>query len=177
MPLIVRGPGVKPNSWCHVRVVGFDFLPTFCEWAGVPTKSLPASVEGGSIAGLLVNDGRGDVRRLREELVFHFPHYQSDDGPQSAIFVGDLKLMHFYEDDRDALFDLSNDLGEHRDLSKERPADTARLRKQLAAYLHAVDAQLATPNPNYDSSRSPPPSRPQPGGRKSGGKQNKKDAP
>lgn len=168
VPMIVRGPGVKPNSWSHVRVVGYDFLPTFCEWAGLPTKALPVSIEGGSIADLLAHDGRGEVRRPREELVFHFPHYQSEDGPQSAIVVGDLKLMHFYEDDRDALFDLSKDLGERHDLAKEKPAETASLRKRLDAYLAAVDAQFATPNPNYDPSKPPPPMK------KGGGKGDKK---
>ena len=27
VPLIVRGPGLKPNSWCHTRVIGYDFFP------------------------------------------------------------------------------------------------------------------------------------------------------
>jgi hypothetical protein len=36
VPLIVRGPGVAANSWCHVPVVGYDLFPTFCEWAKVP---------------------------------------------------------------------------------------------------------------------------------------------
>ncbi len=36
VPLIVRGPHVAANSWCHVPVVGYDLLPTFCHWADVP---------------------------------------------------------------------------------------------------------------------------------------------
>lgn len=168
VPLIVRGPGVTPNSWCHTRVVGYDLLPTFCQWAGVLTKSLPRGIEGGSIVDLLTHEGKGEVRRPREELVFHFPHYQSEDGPQSAIVVGDLKLMHFYEDNRDALFDLAKDLGERRDLAKEMPAEAASLRQRLDAYLSAVDAQFASPNPNYD------PSKPLPPIKKGGGKGNRK---
>jgi arylsulfatase A-like enzyme len=159
VPLIVRGPGVKPGSWCHERVVGCDLLPTFCRWAGVPTKSLPRGVEGGSIADLLANEGQGAVHRPREELVFHFPHYQGLGGPQSAIFAGDLKLLHFYEDDRDALFDLSKDIGERNDLSAKMPDETARLRKRLDDYLAAIDAQFARPNPQYDPSTPPPPTK------------------
>ena len=64
VPLIVRGPGVKPDSWCHTRVVGYDLFPTFCQWAGIATSELPKSIEGGSIADLLTNGGRGDVKRL-----------------------------------------------------------------------------------------------------------------
>ena len=176
VPLIVRGPGVKPNSWCHTRVVGYDLLPTFCQWAGVPTKSLPRGIEGGSVADLLTREGRGEVHRPRQELVFHFPHYQGLGGPQSAIVVGDLKLMHFYEDDRDALFDLSKDIGERNDLSVTMPAEAARMRKQLDSYLATVDAQFAVPNPQFDPNRPLSPVR-KPGGemkpapkRKPGGK-------
>jgi arylsulfatase A-like enzyme len=153
VPLIIRGPGVRPDSWCHVPVVGYDFLPTFAEWADIPNKSLPKGIEGGSIASLLTHDSQGKVVRPREELVFHFPHYQSQDGPQSAIILGNLKLMKFYEDNRVALFDLSRDLSEQNDLASQMPMEAADLRKRLETYLANVDAQLPTRNPQYDPSR------------------------
>lgn len=149
VPFIVRGPGVKPNSWCHTRVVGYDLFPTFCEWAGIAPSTLPKGIEGGSIASLLKNDGRGGVKRRREELVFHFPHYQGD-SPHSAIFLGDLKLLHFYEDNQDELYDLSKDIGERNDLAAQRPTETKKLRDRLDNYLAAVEAQFPTPNPNFD---------------------------
>lgn len=154
VPFIVRGPGVKPNSWSHTRVVGYDLYPTFCEWAGIKAASLPKELEGGSIAGLLANDGRGDVKRVREELIFHFPHYQGD-APHSAIMLGDLKLLHFYEDHHDELYDLANDISERRDLVAQRPADAKKLRERLGKYLAAVNAQLPTVNPDYDPSKEP----------------------
>lgn len=168
VPLIVRGPGVKSNSWCHTRVIGYDFFPTFCHWADIAANTLPKGIEGGSIASLLTNDGRGEVKRLREEVVFHFPHYQSDDGPQSAILLGDLKLMKFYEDNRVALFDLSKDIGERNDLAERMPTEAARLRARLEKHLAAVDAQFPTPNPNYDPSRPVSPERGKVGGKKGG---------
>ena len=108
------------------------------------------------------------MKRPREELVFHFPHYQSDDGPQSAILLGSLKLMNFYEDDRDKLFDLSSDIGERNDLSATMPAETTQLRKKLDTYLKAVGAQFPTPNPQYD------PTRPATSNKKGGKKGSKK---
>lgn len=165
VPFIVRGPGVKPNSWCHTRVVGYDFLPTFCEWAGVPAEKRPKAVEGGSLAKVIA-DGKGEVKRPRDGLVFHFPHYQGDT-PHSAIIVGDLKLMKFYEDDRVVLFDLSKDLREQMDLSRKLPERVAKLNNQLTDYLRAVNAQMPTPNPKYDPKAPPPP--------KKGGKGNKDD--
>lgn len=164
VPFIVRGPGVTANSWCDVPVVGYDLYPTFCEWAGVPTSKLPKNIEGGSIGSLLVNNGKGEVKRIREELVFHFPHYQSDDdGPHSAIRLGDLKLIHFYESDRDVLFDLSKDISEQNDLAAERPRDAEMLKTRLMTYLREVDAQFATSNADYDPNAEPV-------ARKSGGK-------
>lgn len=154
VPLIVRGPGVPANSWCHTRVVGYDFFPTFGEWAGVPAKSLPAGCEGGSLAALLSSAGQGEVQRPRDELVFHFPHYQGDT-PHSAILLGNWKLLHFYEDDRDLLFDLSNDIGERNDLAAKMPGETKRLRQRLDQYLADVKAQLPTRNPNYDPENAP----------------------
>lgn len=154
VPFIVRGPGVNPNSWCATRVVGYDLYPTFCEWAGIKEALLPNGLEGGSIAGLLANDGRGDVKRVREELIFHFPHYQGD-APHSAIMLGDLKLLHFYEDHHDELYDLANDISERRDLAAQRPADAKKLRERLEKYLAAVNAQLPTVNPDYDPSKEP----------------------
>jgi len=152
VPLIVRGPGVNANSWCHTRVVGFDWFPTFCEWAGIQPQALPNRIEGGSIASLLANAGQGQVQRPREELVFHFPHYQGD-APHSAILLGNLKLMKFYEDNRLLLFDLSNDIGERNNLAAQMPAEAERLRKRLETHLTAINAQLPTFNPQYDPNR------------------------
>ena len=153
-PLIIRGPGVPAASWCHERVVGYDFYPTYCEWAGIPVSKLPPRIEGGSIAGLL-GDGRGSVKRPREEMVFHFPHYQGGDGPHSALFLGNHKLMKFYEDGRFALFDIKADVSEQNDLSQRMPQRVKELDSLLVKYLRDIDAQMATPNTNYDPSKAP----------------------
>ena len=153
VPLIMRGPGISANSWCHVPVVGYDLLPTFGALAGTATKELPKGVEGGDITSLLHKNGEGTVRRAREELVFHFPHYQSDDGPHSAIRLGNLKLIHFYEDNRIALFDLSKDISERNNLAMRMPQEAQFLNGRLESYLAAVDAQLPTTNSNFDPSQ------------------------
>jgi arylsulfatase A-like enzyme len=154
VPLIVRGPGIRPNTFCHVPVVGYDLLPTFCELAGI-AGPLPEDVEGGSIADLLENGDAGGVRRPRDEIVFHFPHYQSGDGPHSALRLGNEKLIRLDETGEIRLFDLSHDVGEQHDLSAVRPERTKELLQRLDAYLEAIDAQHAVPNPNYDPNREP----------------------
>lgn len=156
VPLIMRGPGIEANSWCHVPVVGYDMFPTFLEWAGVAPADRPTGLEGGSLAALVRSPTTTEVHRPRPELVFHFPHYQSSEGPQTAIRVGDWKLMHFYEDGRDELYHLGKDLAERRDLAKEQPAELQRLRRQLDDYLALVDAQKPTPNPDFDPQAQAP---------------------
>jgi len=153
-PFMIRGPGIPANSWCHTRIVGYDLYPTFCEWAGVPPKALPANLEGGSITGLL-KEGRGDVARPRPELVFHFPHYQSGDGPHSALLLNQYKLLKFYEDDRLALFDIETDITEQNDLAQKMPQRVRELDDLLSKYLHDVDAQMAVPNPDFDPNAPP----------------------
>ena len=153
VPLIVRGPGVEPNSFCHTRVVGYDLFPTFCELAGV-TELLPSGIEGGSIVSLLTG-AEDPVKRPREELVFHFPHYQSADGPHTAVLLGNLKLIRFYETGEQKLFDLSNDIGERRDLANQMPERVEELAARLDRYLKDVGAALPTENPKYDPANPP----------------------
>jgi arylsulfatase A-like enzyme len=147
-PFIIRGPGIEPNSFSDVRMVGFDLFPTFAEWAGV--EDLPENIEGGSIVSVLENEGVGEIDRPREQLVFHFPHYQSAGGPQTAILLGDMKLIRYYETGETRLYNLRDDIGETTDLSRELPHKTAELETRMDEHLTAIGAQLPTVNAHYD---------------------------
>lgn len=157
-PLIIQGPNVPPNSWCHERVVGYDFYPTFCELAQVSRSALPDSLEGGSIASLF-DDGVGKVVRPRDEMVFHFPHYQRADGPHSCLYLNNFKLMKFYEDNRLALFDVEADIQEQNDLVNKMPAKVAELDQLLVTYLDDIKAQMAVNNREYDPTKATSPRR------------------
>lgn len=152
VPLIIRGPGIAAGSWSHQRVVGYDFFPTFCRLAGVKAP-LPAELEGGDIAPLLAGAEK-PVKRPREEIVFHFPHYQGDT-PHSAILLGPYKLLEFYETGERQLFGLAADLGERNDLAKSKPQIADDLAKRLHAYLASVGAAMPKPNPDFDPAREP----------------------
>lgn len=151
VPLIVRGPGIEANSWSHTRVVGYDFYPTFLEWAGA-SDTMPRgqdAPEGGSLVDLLTGKN-DDVDRPRDEMVFHFPHYQTPDGPHSAIYLDQYKLIRFDTTQRLALFDIDADPLEQNDLADEERGVVRKLERKLDAYLDDVDAQRVTPNPDYD---------------------------
>lgn len=153
VPIIVRGPGIKPGACSHVRASGVDLFATIADLAG-SKQPLPTGVEGGSLAALLKNGGVGAVHRPREEFVVHFPHYDSDT-PASAIFLGDYKLIHVYGNDKPQLYDVIKDAAERDDLAKAMPQKAAELDARLTAYLQAVSAQMPKPNPAYDPKAAP----------------------
>ncbi len=76
-------------------------------------------LEGGSIAHLLKGEV-GAVERPREELVFHFPHYQGDH-PHTALFLGDHKLMRFYEGNERQLYNVKHDFLERTNIAGSHP--------------------------------------------------------
>ena len=157
VPMIVRGPGVKAGSVSRVPVVGYDFFPTFLEWAG-DEGELPDGLEGGSLADLL--SGASEVvERPYPFLSFHFPHYQGQGGPQSALIQGDLKLMRFYEDDSIKLFNVAEDPGERRDLSKSRREDAERMSKLLEEHLEEIGALMPSNNDSFDPEAEPAPKK------------------
>ncbi len=142
VPLFVRGPGVRMGVSSRVRTTGVDLLPTIARVAGV--TALPSGLEGGDLGPLLAGTG-AEVRRPREELVVHFPHYDMDPlGPASCILLGNYKLTRFWETGSQRLFDLSADLREANDLAAREPARVAELAARLDAYLRAVNAQIPT---------------------------------
>ncbi|MHC4993591.1 MAG: sulfatase-like hydrolase/transferase [Planctomycetota bacterium] len=153
VPLFFRGPGIEPGSLSSVRTRGADLYPTVAQLAGI--ENLPEGLEGGSLVSVLMNKGRGDVRRSHEEIVFHFPHYDSDQlGPASAILLGDYKLIRFYEQpEAPRLFNLAKDMGERNNLASSMPGKAAELDRRLAAYLDSIDAQMPVANPDYDPSK------------------------
>lgn len=144
-PTFVVWPGaVKPGSQCDVPVIGMDFFPTMLEMAGLPL--LPDQHRDGlSLVPLLKQSGT----LARDALYWHYPHYH-ETNPYGAIRSKDWKLIEFFEDGQLMLFDLNKDPNEQADLAKQHPEKAQELLVKLQAWRKAVDAQIPTPNPNYD---------------------------
>lgn len=163
VPLLVRWPAVaRSGGVCSTAVWSPDLFPTIAEAAGADAS--PAK-DGVSLLPLLRDPDKSPSERT---MVWHFPYYHPetrygeridaigvDDGetsktkPHSAIRRGDWKLIHFYEDDVDQMYDLVRDPGEATDLSTRRPAETKELRDRLLSYLEKADARLPQRNPSY----------------------------
>ena len=137
VPFVVAGPSVNANSVSHVPVTGLDILPTLADLAGYRQK-LPEMLDGGSFKDVILNGGRGEVKRNVPYLIFH---HAVDRRAQSAIREGNFKLVKTWKENRLELFDLSKDLSEANDLSEAMPKKTEELHDQLVTFLAKVDAE------------------------------------
>jgi len=146
-PYYIRVPGLtRPGSTCDVPVTGTDFYPTLLQLAGLPLQ--PAQhVDGVSLVPLL----RGGAIAERD-LFWHYPHYGNQGGePSSIIRSGPWKLVHYWEDGRDELYNILEDIGEQVDVAARHPEKRTALRKKLNTWLDSVAANLPLLNTNYDA--------------------------
>jgi arylsulfatase A-like enzyme len=143
IPLLIRGPIAKPGAHSSVLTTGADLVPTVADLAGI--TELPSELEGGSLRSVLADPDAGKVNRGRDELVFHFPHYDKDSlGPVSAIIADNYKLIRVYEDGSRLLFDLQRDIGEQNNLASSMPEKAQELDERMTEYLRGVDARMPT---------------------------------
>jgi len=107
-------------------------------------------IDGLSLVPLLCRKascGEGKKSLPRKAIFWHYPHYGNQGG---AVRAGDYKLIEFYEDNRVELYNLKADIGEKNNLAEKMPGMAAQLRKMLKAWRKDVDAQMPTPNPDYN---------------------------
>ena len=138
VPTIVRGPKVLRNQYCDVPIAGWDIYPTVSEIIGNP-KRLASEFDGGSLVSVFENGNAGKVLRNTEALIFHFPWFNGE--PESAIRLGDYKLIKNIDSRQTWLFDVSKDIEELNDLSSLMPEKANELETLLSDYLKRHDAE------------------------------------
>ena len=160
-PFFVKWPGVvKPGTRCADPIIGVDMYPTFCEITGakLPKKQ---PLDGVSLMPLL----EGDESLGREAIYWHFPAYlqsyaRSDEQrdplfrsrPCSIIRSGDYKLHEYFEDGGLELYNLKEDIGESKDLSKSMPKKVDELHGMLKSWRAEIKAPVPDQlNPAYDA--------------------------
>jgi len=153
VPLIVDWPGVtQPGSTCDTPVISMDLYPTIAAAAGAP-EAVANAKDGVDLAPLLRQVG--GIKR--DELFWHYPHYQhyqlGGATPYSAIRKGDYKLIEFLDDMRVELYDLGADVGEKNNLAVTMPEKVDELRQRLHAWREEVGAQMPARNEKYDPSK------------------------
>lgn len=153
VPLIVYWPGVtKPGSVSDTPTITMDFFRTIAEIVGIQGGGKTA-LDGVSLVPVLKQTGN----LKRDELFWHYPHYQhyqkGGATPYSAIRKGDYKLLEFLADGRVELYNIRDDIGEQNDLAQKMPEKVNELRDRLHAWREEVGAQMPTKNPKHDPSK------------------------
>ena len=148
-PTIVKWPGgAKAGSQCDTPIIGMDFYPTMLDIAGLPARP-KQHVDGLSIVPLLKQRGGLD----RDTLYWHYPHYHKT-MPYGAIRDKDWKLIEFFEEGDLELYNLEADPAESNNLAQSMPEKAQELLTKMRKWRKDVGAQMMTPNPNHDPSRS-----------------------
>lgn len=156
VPLIITGPGIKPNQESHVMVNGIDFFPTIMSWTGGkhPTEH---NLDGIDLSELLtadVNDRnllKDNDNEVRDEMIYHFPHGA---GLHATIRKGDYKFIHNYDPRKGPelyrLYDEGEkrvDIEEMENLAVELPEKSESMKSLLFDRLQSMDASLPFLNP------------------------------
>lgn len=153
VPLIMRWPGIMAAGQVSaVPTITNDFYPTIAA-ALQAEKEIPKEVDGTSVLKLLATPAAAANRPL----YWHYPHYSNQGGkPGSSVLQGNYKLILNYEDNSTELYNLKTDIGEQHDLATAEPVMSAKLKKQLQAWLLKVKATYPVPNPKYDPAAGKP---------------------
>lgn len=144
VPFIASWPGRIPEATSSLMFSFADVYPTLLAAAGLP--GIPDQHQDG-IDLLACWEGLADGQPDRP-LFWHYPHYSNQGGkPGAAVRSGRHKLIRWFEDGREALYDLEADIAESRDISIEQPAERGRLSKLLDEWCADIGAAIPGLNP------------------------------
>ena len=119
VPMMVRYPAaVTPGTTSDEPIHVIDFFPTLVELAGVQNNHPEHILDGESFAPILL----GDKKQLdRTQLFWHFPGYMDERGIPASVVnkrIGNkrYKYRYCYEIDKDELYNITDDIGETKNL-------------------------------------------------------------
>ena len=152
VPLIASWPGkISEGANSDAIVTSVDYFPTILEVIGQPQPQ-GQTCDGMSLWPVLQGK-RPDPSR---PIFCHFPHMPPATGnlPATSVRRGNWKLLRFHGDgpgqtDRLELYDLTDDIGETRNLAKSRPDLAAEFSALVEAHLANTAALVPKKNPNY----------------------------
>ncbi len=122
-PFVIRWPGHIPAGREVNQVAGaIDLLPTLTDLAGIK-RSKPKSIDGVSLKPLIMG--------------------QADSWPNRMIFSSlrqrvSVRTDQYRLSDKGQLFDMTKDPGQRKDLSKQKPEVTRKLKQAVADWKKSV---------------------------------------
>ncbi len=138
VPMIVSWKGQIAPRVSGSPVITMDIFNTILEAAG--TRSDPTIPNDG--VSLLNHLTRSQPLPTRD-LFWHFPHYRYEDvTPYSIVRSGYWKMIHYYEDGSDELFNLKDDIAETRNVADRLPKKRKEMQAKLDAFLERTEAKV-----------------------------------
>ena len=149
VPLVARWPKGCPGGRVTDHACAFwDYLPTFCELAGIP---VPGEIEGLSFAPLLA--GNSSAQKQHPTLYWEFHEL----GGRRALIAGDWKLVQYGLKPgafgKPQLYQIRDDVSEANDLAGKHPEKVTEL---LELIQRARVPNDRFPLPGLDSQRPKP---------------------
>ncbi len=147
-PLFLRIGDRVTSGTVKKPVIGADLYPTLTALASLGVDP-PQAIDGKDLTPLI----RGEDWPERS-LFWHYPHYGNQGGdPSSVILRGAWKLIHYWEDGNDELYNLGGGAQEEQDLASSKPDLVDELRSELLAFLENRNAAYPRPDPAYDTEK------------------------
>ncbi|HRV55285.1 MAG TPA: sulfatase-like hydrolase/transferase, partial [Mangrovimonas sp.] len=130
-------------------VTGADFYPTILDYATI-TPLDNQHPDGVSLRPIIDKD-----EKLKERpLYWHYPHYGNQGGdPSSIIRLGKWKLIHYYEEEHNELYNLKTDPYEQTNLVDKYPEIAEKLDSQLMSWLKDVNAKYPEKDEAFDAEK------------------------
>lgn len=143
VPFIVSWPGhIRQAEQTDELITSPDLYPTLLAAAGI--NPLPIQHVDG--VNLVQQWTHGDGERA--PIFWHYPHYSNQGGtPGAAVRAGNHKLIRYFENDREELYDLATDISETSDLAQQLPDVRAHLSMLLTEWMDDVRALVPSVNP------------------------------
>lgn len=147
---IARWPAaIRAGSVTTTPVTSTDLYPTFLTAAGAPLRP-EQHVDGCSFSPLF-SDPTTTIDR--EAIYWHYPHYGNQGGTPYCSAVsgcGRWKLIEFFEDGAQELYDLVHDVSETRNCADAYPDRVTAMSADLARWRDDVCAKIPEPNPDWE---------------------------
>jgi len=142
VPLIARGPGIKPGSTPDAFAANIDLAPTFLDLAGL---EIPAFMQGKSLVPLLRGEMPADWRQSIYYRYYHDPGHHNTRA-HCGVRTATHKLIHYWKQDAWELFDLVNDPTEQHNLlfdpAEAASPEVAKLFADLKAEIARLQAEF-----------------------------------
>ncbi len=149
-PYLISIPWLSTNKKEKAYpVTGADFYPTLLDFAN--GNLLPNQHKDGVSLRPIIEHNATLAER---PLFWHYPHYGNQGGdPSSIIRKGKWKLIHYYEDKTNELYDLEKDPFEQKNVAAEFPKISENLFTQLQNWLTSVNAKYPEVDPEFDAEK------------------------